>query len=450
MFVGNFRLEVAQQVAGAEDLDEWAALDALTALVGKSMVQIQRLEPPRYRLLETTRLYASEQLTAVDERVPTIQRHGEAMARLAQDVERDFWTMPDAPWLERYVPDYADLQAAFERAFGRHDTAVAGLAGNALLRIDHLRNVNPAVRIRADMAHTLLPYAAPKDAAWLWNCVATHGLMSIAAVSRVSAARAAVAAWRLRDSAPDLYVALGLYAYECAKAGELAASESALLEASRLEDPAWPARRRMRWAAVVAGVAIYRKDAAAYREASRRELALAEEGGHDRAAAWAKIKLADAALMAGDRAEAIALGQAAVTELGALDQPANLGLALSNLCAAYLLADDVAAARAAAKRALPLMWQNDWGFLLLDQLALVAARTGRCDGAAQILGFTDAWLAGSQERRQPNEAQLAQLAADAIDAALGQDEHARLRAHGAAMTKVDAEALARAVLAGAA
>jgi len=47
VFVGNFRLETAQRVAGGSDPDEWAALDTLGALVDKSLVQIHRQDPPR-------------------------------------------------------------------------------------------------------------------------------------------------------------------------------------------------------------------------------------------------------------------------------------------------------------------------------------------------------------------------------------------------------------------
>ena len=446
VFVGNFRLDTAQRVAAASDLDEWATLDALSTLVDKSLVQILRLEPPRYRLLETARLYAAEQVSEAGEHVATTQRHGQAMAWLAEKIEQAFWTTPDVPWLNQYAPDYDDLQAAFERACSRNDAAVAGATGNALLRLDHLRNVNPAIGSRAAAAYALMDVADHGAAAWLWNCVAPHGLITVAAVPRLTAAHEAVEAWRRVDRPQDLYISLGFFGYESAKIGDLLMSEAALGEALCMEDPSWPARRRMRGAACVAGAAIYRGDAVAYREASRRELALAEEAGADRAAAWARLKLADAALMAGDCEEAIALGEKAVAELDALDQPSNLGLALSNLCAALLLAGNLPAAHKAAHRALPLMWQNEWGFLVLDQLALIAARTGRCETSALILGFADAWYAGNEEPRQPNEAALARLAADLINSTLGADEHARLRAEGTRMTKARAEALAHAML----
>ena len=102
VLVGSFRLDTAQAVA-ANGVDEWAALDALAALVDKSLVQLEGVEPPRYRLLETTRIYASEQLAAAGEVESTLLRHRQLMAHLAGTVERDYWLMADSSWLVRYA-----------------------------------------------------------------------------------------------------------------------------------------------------------------------------------------------------------------------------------------------------------------------------------------------------------------------------------------------------------
>jgi hypothetical protein len=193
-------------------------------------------------------------------------------------------------------------------------------------------------------------------------------------------------------------------------------------------------------------VCIHQGDAQGYRQASRLELDLAERAGADRAAAWARLKLADAALMAGDRAEAIALGQAAVAQLRLLDQPSNLGLALSNLCAALLLSGNAAKAREAAAEALPLMWRNGWAYLLLDSVALIAARNARHLCAARLLGFVDQWYTSHQDERQPNEAALESLAAGEIDAGIGEARRAMARREGRTLRDADAESLARDLL----
>ena len=64
VFAGGFTMELAQAVAGDAELDEWAVLDHLSALVDKSLVVADAGEPPRYRLLESARAFALEQLAS--------------------------------------------------------------------------------------------------------------------------------------------------------------------------------------------------------------------------------------------------------------------------------------------------------------------------------------------------------------------------------------------------
>jgi len=151
--------------------------------------------------------------------------------------------------------------------------------------------------------------------------------------------------------------------------------------------------------------------------------------------------------MAHDLREAIELGLEAVDGLRRLDQPSNLGLALSNLCAALLLDRQHDAAKAAALEALPLMWNNGWGYLLLDSIALSSAQEGRCADAALLLGFVDAWYAAHVDERQPNEATLMRSTAALVKAALGHREADRLRTEGRDLSNAQAEALARNALA---
>jgi predicted ATPase/DNA-binding winged helix-turn-helix (wHTH) protein len=447
VFSGRVTLPLAEAACVDDTLDRYAALDALGGLVDRSLVQIDGSDPPRYRLLETTRLYAAQRLAAAGELPATLHRRGRALQALADEADGAFWQLPDAAWLGRYAEHYDDWQAAFEHAAATGDAEVAASTGIALLRLDTLRNVCPALSRRSSQAHALLPAASPRARARLWNCVLPHGLVAITVVPRVEAARQIVAAWQALGDVRELYLALGFCAYELARAGEHAASDAMLAQAAALEHPAWPARLRMRGAAHAAGASIHRNDPAGYRSASRRELALAIEAGAERAAAWARLKLADAALMAGDIDESITLGQAAVEELHALDQPSNLGLALSNLCAALLAAGEPNAARAAAQRALPLVMQNGWGFVLLDHVALLAALDGHAVQACRLLGFLDGWYAEHHDARQPNEARSAQMAASVIATELGADEPVRRRAEGARLSPAEAEALAAAALA---
>ena len=151
--------------------------------------------------------------------------------------------------------------------------------------------------------------------------------------------------------------------------------------------------------------------------------------------------------MAGDFDESIALGRDAVAELAELDQPSNLGLALTNLCTALALSGQTAAAVAAAARALPLMWRNGWGYLVLDSVAMLAALGGHMAVAAQLLGHADAWYSDHGDLRQPNEATLARRCGALLEAALGAAGAEAARAAEQRSCDAEVEAKAAAVLA---
>jgi predicted ATPase len=71
VFSGGFTVEAMQAVvAGNEDIDCWGALEHLGELVDKSLVVAEGDQTPRYRLLESIRLFALERLI----------EHGEADA----------------------------------------------------------------------------------------------------------------------------------------------------------------------------------------------------------------------------------------------------------------------------------------------------------------------------------------------------------------------------------
>jgi predicted ATPase/DNA-binding winged helix-turn-helix (wHTH) protein len=445
-FVGSFRLDVAQAAVADTAVDEWAALDAISALVDKSLVQLEAIEPPRYRLLDTVRLFGMEQWALLGEAADVRARHGSAMAILAGEVEDSYWSMPDSTWLAQHAADYDDLRAAFDRACARSDADVAAITGMALTRLDHLRNVNAPRRQRAEALHALLPAAGSRARAWIWSCIASHGLIALEVVTRVEAARHAAEAWRAEGDPMRLHYALGFQAAESARVGDFATARQLLAQADALEDPSWPTRRRMWGSSARAGVCIHLGDAEGYRAASRSELALAIEAGAVRAAAWARLKLADAALMAGAVDEAILLGQEVVGELRDLQQPSNLGLALSNLCAALLQRGDPERARQAAIEALPLMGRNGWAYMLLDSVALLAAIDGDGTRALHLIGYTDAWYRRHHDSRQPNELALANRARAVCAAALDARSLTALVEAGERLSDAAAEAVARAAL----
>ena len=83
VFAGGFTLELAQQVVSDERIDQWLVLDLLGHLVDKSLVIADGEAEPRYRLLETTRAFALEQLAVAGE------SDSDAAASCASDLRAD-------------------------------------------------------------------------------------------------------------------------------------------------------------------------------------------------------------------------------------------------------------------------------------------------------------------------------------------------------------------------
>ncbi|MEO8137660.1 MAG: hypothetical protein ABI831_27220, partial [Betaproteobacteria bacterium] len=446
VFAGGFPLELMQRVTTTPDLDDWSALDALTGLVDKSLVQIDQREPPRYRLLETMRLYALERLGESGETLATMERHGQVMRTIAEIALREFWVTPDRPWLERYATAYDDLEVAFLRASERADAPVTAATGEVLDCLDQMRSGSYRAQHRKLAAYALIAAAPSPVQAQLWSLVAKLRGGAIEAVSRLGAARESVAAWRQLDDRPALYRALCVLAIESARTHDFDAAMSSLAEAERIEDRRWPPRLRIDRQSATGWIANYRGDAATYLKMCRTGLALAEQAGAERRTAMARANLGDATLMAGDLDEAIGLLRQSEVDLRALGQSLTLGVVLGNLGCALLMKDEVAAARAAIVEAFPLIRSHPFSGAIFNHLALIAARTGQPVAAARLLGFADRWYAGNHDSRQPNEARLAELAAAAIETAIGPAQLAEVRGAGGEFTLAQAEDEARKVL----
>lgn len=129
VFAGGFSLELAQQVASDECIDAWAVLDHLGALVDKSLIVANLRAVPRYRLLETTRAYAGEQLGAAGEEGAFRQRHARCMQHLIDPRERlishggESWNQ----WVTACYSEIDNLRGAIEWACGPAGDGVLAL-----------------------------------------------------------------------------------------------------------------------------------------------------------------------------------------------------------------------------------------------------------------------------------------------------------------------------------
>jgi predicted ATPase/class 3 adenylate cyclase len=113
VFPASFEAAAAADIAGPGGLQRWDVLDSLTSLVGKSMVAEEEGpgQTSRYRLLETMRAYARQQLAAGElERLR--HRHAEYYAAFAERAGPEVVGPAQLDWQPRIRAERDNLQAA--------------------------------------------------------------------------------------------------------------------------------------------------------------------------------------------------------------------------------------------------------------------------------------------------------------------------------------------------
>ena len=126
VFAGGFDLQSACAVAGSDDLDDYAVLDLLDALVRKSLLVADRSAGrTRYSMLETIRQFAEEQLVASGEADQVRAAH----ARYFAGREADIMALWDSPQQREandwFTVELANLRTAFRWAADHGDLDVA-------------------------------------------------------------------------------------------------------------------------------------------------------------------------------------------------------------------------------------------------------------------------------------------------------------------------------------
>lgn len=126
IFPGDFDLAAAHGVCGTEGAREQDTLELLAGLVDKSMVVAHTGgERTRYSLLETLRKFGRERLREKGICQPVAMRHAVFFTELAEQAGVGVQGPQEREWVERMLPDYDNLRAAFEHAMDEGDTALA-------------------------------------------------------------------------------------------------------------------------------------------------------------------------------------------------------------------------------------------------------------------------------------------------------------------------------------
>lgn len=448
VFVGGFSLELAQRVASDARIDRWAVLDHLGGLVDKSLVIAEGREAPRYRLLETGRAFALEQLERAGETDELMRRHAHALRHLLQAF--------DAAVVgeQRFDPLVRGIEAEF-------DNVRAALAWAAAPQSDR---------------ETAIALAATSD--WLWNevDVPSEGLhwcrlirpwvdestplplsarfwLTQAGLGRVAllpahewveSARKAADGFRALGDDVGLYRALCLLGSARDDLVDAREAGAYLEEAAALEQPHWSPRLRLRRQNALEWWHYLGDRRSQAREAGLRHVALAREAGGI-VEVGALTNLASTELELGNVDAAIDLCRLAVARAAEIGRPSAAVHAYENLVPALLERGDLDGATEAmrAGRAISVRRLGN-AFSLLIYLLMLVERRGDARLTARLLGYVDRVYEDSRRTMHPEERRTREKLLAKLEATLPAKELEALRREGAAWT--EDEAFARAGL----
>lgn len=439
VFVGGFSLDMAVAMAAEEGIDEWPLIDRLNVLVERHLVDVDPVEPPRFRMLETQREYAWRQLRSAGDMTKVRHDHATAMDRVMGLAADEIWLTTDIAWLPRWAPELDNVRAALDWS-ATHDAALFASLVGSVAGLFRLLDLAYELRQRATaVSEEALAAVAPEVAMryWLTRTYLGSGVSSQAVHD--AACRAEQAA-RTADDDLNLYLAL------CHKVSSSLLTpdevQLAMAEARALERATWPTRARARRPFAEFVVASLQRQWTQALRAAERGFALACEGGSVLMQGNFANGILVALLGLGRVPEAVARSR--MISGSVLPGPSGSAIPFVGTCArCALLAGDVHAARAHLAQLFEMCRAVNWMYFdffgnLYPRLPLTE---GRLEDAARLLGHAEV-----AARRSWSVSRFSSTREDVLDTlsrALPQDVLAQLMTDGAGL---DREAVCALVL----
>ena len=434
VFVGGFTAELAQAVAIGAEIDAWAALDHLGALVDKSLVVVDGDEPPRYCLLESTRAFALEQFSEC-ERADSIRLHALAMRDFLRRVDDDNLDgeLRTDEYANRALPELDNLRAAYAWANGS--------GGDVRVAISLAAHAGSLIDYAAECADWLLPHkhqvetdvADVATTARYWRAMAAVNMGSrVERGVQVDAANRAQSLYRQLGQPRRVFSSLIQLSRRLQAHQHGRAVQDCLEEARSLLQSDWPLPLRIALVSAEA-LAARREDRLDVALASYREaVSLSQAAGDWRVEVIQRNNLIDILWSIGPLDESARAACRLAEDLRA--RPGgddDIAVVLANVVGIFCEMGRLADAGKAALEALPHMRRAQKCYL--EEWIYLFWRCGQSERATQLLGAFNAELLRTGEQIQPNEARLLAEARVALQSELPPEVFACALATGPAL-----------------
>jgi predicted ATPase/class 3 adenylate cyclase len=174
VFKGGFRLAELEAVGGPADELGAEVIDALSSIVEQSLAEpAMGPDVPRYRLLETIRMFGAGHLTESGEANEIRLRHAAAYLSLAEEAARHMPGRDQVPWLDRLDVEHDNVRAAIAWAVAAGETEIAHRLASAMWRFWHFRG--HVTEGRARMADVLAMPGADAPTLWRLHALSAAG-----------------------------------------------------------------------------------------------------------------------------------------------------------------------------------------------------------------------------------------------------------------------------------
>ncbi len=445
IFVNGFAIEGAIAVGTTAGFDEFDVFDLIASLVDKSLVVIERAgDAARYRLLESTRIYAREKLDAAGEREAVAARHVQFLcARFAQAADRREHTARDSEIDALLAAELDDVRAALDWARGSE--ALRG--GELLASIDtrwYFLGLQREGRERLEAFIGALSGGEPGLLSRLWCALASLADEEGMSARGYAAAGEAVALARASDDAAILAHALEVYARRAVFVKRLDDAAAALAEAEAVPG-ASPFLRRglLTTRAFLSGPLGDAEAAARAWEQLRDESRALGNAVFER---WATLQICEVEHERGNTLRAIALADDVLESARVSADRTFLFTFLALLASYFVAVDDMAAAAHAAREAIrhlaPYDPHSRYVAVAMEPLAVALASGNELGRAARLAGYSDVVLGPLEDAFDYTELTTHRRLTTLLRESAAADDLLAWRAEGASLTAETAIALA--------
>jgi predicted ATPase/class 3 adenylate cyclase len=446
IFVNGFTLEGAVAVDDGEDLDQLDVFDVLASLVDKSLVLA---EPDgdslRYRLLESTRVYALEKLSDAGERELLATRH----LQYLRERFAETWAQTDRSGrahelVEAFAAELEDVRLALDGALARSDIT----AGGALLADiggswSNL-GLDAEGMTRCERYIAALPAGESRLRSRLSGALAVILNQCGQKIRAFDVATEAVGYARDDGDPQTIAWALRHYANAAARLNRFEDADAALSEADSFQAPSAGLHLALLYVRAILSKGRGDLESAARINEQLRKTHRSLGNAHGESVAAGN--LAESEHARGQTHLGITIFEEMLPALRSGRHRSGLATALNNLAGYRVAVDDLRGAVLAGREAIELRAPTDpdeaYVGIAIEHLALVAAVRGDFSRAARLEGYADAAFLRQGFEREFTETTTYNRLTALLRAGLSRDELARLTAEGAALTPETAIALA--------